>query len=178
MYTLVVSNGMMAVRIISWQKAIKLYYNEKVRIQHWYTDKVIRTPNGTHPMPCVVSEIGSKSNTKRVVRLTKHNLYLRDKGKCQYCDKRMTKDEATIDHVIPRSKGGKHTWDNVVLCCLGCNQYKGDDLLENAGVRLKKKPYAPTVSPTRWGIIDNVPDEWTYYIPELKQPTLDEGVWS
>jgi 5-methylcytosine-specific restriction endonuclease McrA len=91
--------------------------------------------------------------------LSRKNIYLRDNHTCQYCGK--TGDNLTIDHVVPRSRGGKETWENMVVCCARCNNRKGSRTLEEAGMRLTGTPYRPPSSlylhMTR---ISNIPRSW------------------
>jgi len=75
--------------------------------------------------------------------LNKTNLYTRDKGICGYCGEHITFSKATIDHIIPKSKGGKHRWRNVILSCMPCNTRKGDRTPEQAGLTLRSKPTVP-----------------------------------
>ena len=70
-------------------------------------------------------------------------LYFRDKGECQYCGKKMSLSNSTLDHVKPRSKGGKFTWENLVIACVKCNGKKSDSLLEDCSMSLSKKPAKP-----------------------------------
>ena len=78
-----------------------------------------------------------------VARPTKKSLWHRDAGECQYCSKNVTISNATIDHVIPKSKGGGHTWENLVIACSKCNGKKGDRLLTECNMTLKDKPGPP-----------------------------------
>lgn len=80
---------------------------------------------------------------RNVESISRYMLYERDGGKCCYCGKKITQKEATVDHVIPRSKGGKSTWDNVALSCGHCNRKKGDRTPEQAGMKLNAKLYNP-----------------------------------
>jgi 5-methylcytosine-specific restriction endonuclease McrA len=77
------------------------------------------------------------------VALNKKNLYSRDKGVCQYCSKHIGITAGTIDHVIPRSRGGLNVWENVALACGPCNYSKGDRLLSELGWKLIKQPHVP-----------------------------------
>ncbi|HYE74162.1 MAG TPA: HNH endonuclease [Blastocatellia bacterium] len=74
--------------------------------------------------------------------LSRKNILLRDHNTCQYCGKIFNPTELTLDHVIPKSRGGGSNWDNLVACCKRCNNYKGSALPEEAGMRLVKRPQA------------------------------------
>lgn len=76
----------------------------------------------------------------KVPPVNRREVFRRDRHRCQYCD---STKRLTIDHVIPRSKGGTHTWDNVVAACQRCNSIKGDRLLSTTHLVLKTKPKAP-----------------------------------
>lgn len=78
-----------------------------------------------------------------VLPLNKKNLYMRDKGICAYCGEWITFSKATVDHIVPKSRGGKHRWKNVVLSCMPCNTKKGDCTPEQAGLTLKYIPKIP-----------------------------------
>ena len=77
----------------------------------------------------------------RDVPLTRKNILLRDNNQCQYCHD--TKEKLSIDHVLPRSRGGKDKWENVTTACLKCNVIKGNKTPEEAGMKLQVKPYKP-----------------------------------
>src|SRR5689334_8390154 len=80
------------------------------------------------------------------IRLSRRNVYLRDDHTCQYCGRRMASKDLNLDHVIPRSQGGKATWENLVTSCRRCNFTKGGETPEGAGMRLLRKPSRPTWS--------------------------------
>lgn len=105
---------------------------------------------------------------KREVKLTRRNLLIRDNYTCQYTGVRISMDTATIDHVIPRSKGGSSTWDNLVMCCLDVNAKKADKTLSEAGLVLAKKPEKPKWSPiyARFARLAsaNIPESWNKFI--------------
>lgn len=81
------------------------------------------------------------------VTLSRRNIHKRDKYTCQYCGVQPGAEELTIDHILPRSRGGETTWKNCVLACLKCNKRKDNRTLRVAGMRLKKQPVKPTWSP-------------------------------
>ena len=123
----------------SWQDSIKSVYLERVSIVNYY-DKIIHSPSFSMKLPSVIalkSYIKPLSNPN----FTRFNVFLRDKFSCQYCG---SKKELTFDHLLPRSKGGKTDWDNVVTACSNCNVKKGGRLLQKSGMILNQKPYQPT----------------------------------
>ena len=84
---------------------------------------------------------------KMTLRLTRRNLFARDKHQCQYCGKSFSPIDLSVDHVIPRSRGGKTSWENVVCCCLRCNSKKGDRTPSEAGMDLIAEPKRPQRNP-------------------------------
>lgn len=80
---------------------------------------------------------------KKQVRFSRFNIFARDKSICQYCGKRCPKNELNLDHVIPRSRGGQTTWENVVCSCLACNRKKGGRTPQEARLHLIRKPARP-----------------------------------
>lgn len=81
------------------------------------------------------------------VKFTRRNLYARDRGRCQYCGRRFPTSELSLDHVVPRSRGGEATWTNIVCCCVACNVRKGGRLPREAGMHLIAQPIKPKRSP-------------------------------
>ena len=124
----------------SWQDAIKAVFMDRVNIVSEY-DTVVRSPSFDMRLPSVVS-LKSYIKPSRTPAFTRFNVFLRDRFACQYCN---TRDELTFDHVIPRSKGGQTTWENVVAACSPCNLRKGSMTLKESGMQLAKFPFAPSV---------------------------------
>ena len=125
--------------IWSWQDSIKSVFLDRVIIVSQY-DRVISSPSFSMKLPSVIalkSYIRPQSNPN----FTRFNVFLRDKFMCQYCG---SKKELTFDHLLPRSKGGKTDWRNVVTACSSCNVKKGGRLFINAGMTLNQTPYQPT----------------------------------
>lgn len=79
----------------------------------------------------------------REVRFSRRSIFERDRNACQYCGKKFDRSELAVDHVVPRSRGGKTTWSNVVLACVKCNTRKGDRTPEEAGMGLVRRPVKP-----------------------------------
>jgi 5-methylcytosine-specific restriction endonuclease McrA len=85
------------------------------------------------------------------VRFSRQNIYLRDKNTCQYCGQRLPRSELNLDHVIPRSRGGRTTWENIVCSCIECNLQKGGRTPNEAGMGLLRRPARPKWSPFERG---------------------------
>jgi hypothetical protein len=81
------------------------------------------------------------------VKFTRRNIYARDSNRCQYCGKRFSTTELSLDHIIPRSRGGQSNWTNIVCCCVTCNVRKGQRTPAEARMRLVRKPVRPKRSP-------------------------------
>ena len=81
------------------------------------------------------------------VRFSRRNIFERDKNACQYCGKRIPKADLTLDHVVPRSRGGVDSWDNLVLACMPCNIRKANRTPEEAKMPLIRRPVKPTWLP-------------------------------
>ncbi|MEO1725173.1 MAG: HNH endonuclease, partial [Pseudomonadota bacterium] len=121
-----------------WQEAIKAVFLDRVAIVAEY-DFEVRSPSVAIRLPSVVV-LRDYVKPARYPAFTRFNLFLRDEFTCQYCG---AKGEMTFDHVIPRSRGGKTTWENVVAACSRCNLKKADHTLKEAGMRLARPAYRP-----------------------------------
>ena len=123
----------------NWQDSIKSAYLDRVTIVNNY-DRIIKSPSFSMKLPSVIalkSYIKPKSNPN----FTRFNVFLRDKFMCQYCG---SNSELTFDHLLPRSKGGKTDWNNVVTACSSCNVQKGGCLYDNSEMSLQQIPYQPS----------------------------------
>lgn len=99
------------------------------------------------------------------IRFTRLNIYLRDNSTCQYCGKKFPKSELSLDHVIPRSYGGKSTWGNIACCCSACNRKKGGRTPEESNLKLLKPPRKPTWTPFfKVSLKDLTRKEWTPFL--------------
>jgi 5-methylcytosine-specific restriction endonuclease McrA len=97
---------------------------------------------------------------RRRAALSRAGVFVRDGHRCQYCGGRAE----SIDHVIPRSRGGEHAWENVVAACRPCNANKRDRLLEQTSLRLQRRPVAPAASTWVAASVGQVPEEWEAYL--------------
>lgn len=131
--------------IADWRSAVCAVYSGKAVVEEEY-DKDIHSVNLTIKMPAVI-------RLKKFVRVlydrisyvsfTKRNVHIRDNYTCQYCGIKCSKDNTTIDHVIPESKEGRNSWDNCVTACSDCNYKKDDRTLAEAGMHLIRVPGRP-----------------------------------
>lgn len=127
-------------------------------------DFYIATTHGCIKKPEVIVLSHYNKIPKHELRLTKKNILLRDEYTCQYTGERLTKSQIDIDHVIPKSKGGKNTWDNLVVSSKDINRLKADKTLEEAGLTLIRKPTKPIANIPLIHNIKNVPDSWRKFI--------------
>lgn len=122
----------------TWQDAVKAAFLDRVTIIAEYDSKV-RSPSFEMAIPSVVV-LKDYVRPVKSVAFTRFNLFLRDRFCCQYCGAR---GELTFDHVVPRCKGGRTTWMNVVASCGPCNLRKGARSLKQAGMSLRRPPHRP-----------------------------------
>ena len=131
------------VEVISWQEAIVLTWLNKAWAVE-YTDEWVHSAKKAFQIPSVIVLFRYIDEKFFTLPCTRTNVLLRDEYRCQYCAKRFKESELTLDHVIPRSKGGLSLWTNMVAACKPCNQKKRDFLVENSPVRLIRAPKKPT----------------------------------
>ncbi len=98
-------------------------------------------------VPRVIVLMAYERMPKTRVRFSRFNIYARDENSCQYCGSRLPRAELNLDHVVPRSRGGATSWDNVVCSCVPCNLRKGGRTPEEAGMRLRHAPARPRWTP-------------------------------
>ncbi|MEM6596319.1 MAG: HNH endonuclease [Pseudomonadota bacterium] len=122
----------------TWQDAIKAVYLDRVQIVAEYED-CVHSPSMSIKIPSVIVLKEYVKPQKRVA-FTRFNLFLRDGFSCQYCG---ATGDLTFDHVVPRSRGGTTTWENVVAACGKCNLKKGAKSLRQSGLSLRRPPRAP-----------------------------------
>ena len=148
---LMLSTGYEPLFQTNWKRALSAILGGRAEVIEIHDHLTIGTSSGPVPFPIKVRFVTGiiLANIKRVnvhAPLSRKNLFLRDSGKCQYCGMQISMKTATIDHIVPRSKGGVHVWENVVIACIPCNQKKGSRLVSNTSMSLIKKPKVPTVS--------------------------------
>lgn len=117
-----------------------------------FADAVIRTPRLHLLVPEVIRLTGYEGQGERTVVFSRRNIFKRDRYTCQYCGGQPGPKELTIDHLVPKSRGGKSEWTNCVLACLKCNAKKADFTVQKAKMTLRKVPKKPS-----WTALAHIP---------------------
>lgn len=134
--TLVLNQSWEPHQLMTWNKAFLLVLKGRVEIVLEHEDKDLTYGSGTIKMPSVVRLLKRvKFDRRNDVKFSRNNIYARDQQKCQYCGKHVPRHRLTWDHVVPRSRGGKSNWENLVVACEPCNSQKRDLTPEEAGMR-------------------------------------------
>lgn len=128
--------------ICTVRRGVELLYLGKAELLHSHDGRLVRGQKRSFPRPSVIRLRYYVRVKRGDVPLTKKNILRRDGYTCQYCGARG--ESMTVDHVIPRSQGGKDTWENLVCACFDCNRRKGERTPREAGMRLLRKPRKPS----------------------------------
>jgi 5-methylcytosine-specific restriction endonuclease McrA len=139
---------------------------------------VVRSITVSMKVPSVVKLTGFVHFRRKDAKYSRKNIYARDKYQCQYCGKSFHQDDLTCDHVVPRSRGGRAEWNNIVTCCVQCNRKKGGQTPEEAGLHLIKTPTRPS---WYWGFQvrfanKRPPREWWIYLHIYLDKRIEERV--
>jgi 5-methylcytosine-specific restriction endonuclease McrA len=126
----------------SWQLMSEMRSDERDDQQDW-----VRAVNFEIQVPRVVRLLRYDRVPRRTVRFNRRNLFARDEHVCQYCGNDFPPSQLSFDHVVPRSRGGKTTWENIVSCCFHCNSRKGGRTPNEARMKLIRTPKKPRHSP-------------------------------
>ena len=165
MRTLLLDNKFYPLRVVNWQKAMILFITGRAEVVDEYEEIKIRSISMTFQLPKILRLLTGHTS-RREVKFNRPNVYWRDNYTCQYCAKNFSHKELTFDHVLPKSKGGPTTWENVVTCCQACNCKKGSRLLDECHMKLLKKPTKPPWAPQLCiKLTKEDPEEWWYWIP-------------
>jgi 5-methylcytosine-specific restriction endonuclease McrA len=146
--------------VVSTRRALMLILDDKAEMIT-STDRVYRSARRTFPEPSVVRlSYFVKVPYQARVALNRRAVFVRDGHRCQYCDQ----PAENIDHVIPRSKGGTHSWDNVVAACRPCNARKMDRYLHETSMKLRRPPRVPRERIWILAAVGSVRPEWEPYL--------------
>jgi len=125
-----------------WQDTIKAVFLERVNVLYEY-EREVHSPGFSMRLPSVIS-LKEYVHLDRRPAFTRFNVFLRDRFECQYCGDAYASEELTFDHVLPRSRGGRTTWENVVTACQSCNLAKANRLPRECGMTPLVEPAQPT----------------------------------
>ena len=140
-HVLVLNHDYSALTVCTVRRAVVLVHLNKADLVESVPDYFLRSPSIKLPCPSIVRLRGYVRVPYRNIMLSRKNVIRRDGHRCQYCNRR---DSLTVDHVIPRSRGGKDHWTNLVAACIACNNRKGDRTPEEANMPLFRKPFRPS----------------------------------
>jgi len=126
----------------SAKKALVLLYLTKADLIESRQDKYVHSVSTLLPYPSVIRLTTYKKVPYRQIELSRKNIFKRDNNCCQYCGTRTA--ALTIDHIVPKSRGGGDTWENLVTACFRCNNIKGNRTPQEAGMKLQTKPMRPS----------------------------------
>ena len=163
--TLKLDSSFRPIDIISSVEALVMCLIGKARAIESYTRK-INSASESFALPSVIVLNRYVKFRFSYVSCSRVNLFHRDQGQCQYCGKSQDSKLMTIDHVIPKSRGGKNTWENLVVACKKCNQKKGNKTPIEAGMRLRKTPKKPKESVLRKIKPSQINPDWQNYLWE------------
>ncbi len=144
------------------KKAIILLYLHKAELIERKSTLTLRTVSKTMPWPSVVRLKKYVKVPYANINLTRKNILRRDKHKCSYCGRGDL--PLTIDHIIPKARGGKESWSNLTTACITCNNKKGNRTPEEANMQLKNKPYKPNYIMFILNSVSRVDEVWKKYL--------------
>ena len=163
---LVLNQNFEPLNVCPMRRAFTLVGNGKAEIVEVGT-VTVRTPSTTYACPSVIRLLYLIKRVHPVAKLTRRELFMRDNYTCQYCGKQSR--ELTIDHVVPRHRGGAHRWENLVSACKACNHRKGGRLPHEARMPLLSEPRQPRVSRYYWvhqHLNGSYDPTWIKFIPD------------
>lgn len=143
-YSLLVDASYKPLRFIEHKRLASLLCRDRVEILSTWENVPIHPAFRLENYPAVIRLNDWSATSIRIQRFSRMVMFARDKLTCQYCHKKLTFNEATIDHVVPKCAGGRTSWSNCVTACRMCNRYKGGQSLEKSGMKLLKQPIEPT----------------------------------
>ena len=158
---LVLNASYEVLNVTRWQRALCLIFAGKAEVLE-VSGLTVRSTNHAHTVPSVIRMHYYVKKPRLMVPFSRANVFQRDRFMCQYCGCRRSSQELTLDHILPRSRGGETCWENVVTACTRCNAKKGDRTPEAAGMILIKKPRTPQCTPS---IQNSYRTEWSKYVP-------------
>ncbi len=168
---LVLNQNYEPLNVCNVRRAFVLVFGGKAEILETH-DATIATAQDVFPYPSVIRLICLIRAPRARIKLTRREVFLRDGYTCQYCGRRT--NDLTLDHVIPRHRGGPHTWENLTSACRACNHRKGGKSVQEARMSLRRQPFEP--SPGRYYVIErrldqHIHEAWFKFLPGIEIST-------
>ncbi|RZU66148.1 5-methylcytosine-specific restriction endonuclease McrA [Microterricola gilva] len=161
MHTLVLNAGYEPLAVVSFKRALALVMNDKARVLQIDTGHPVWATSGVWDRPSVILLTRYVRIPRgRATPVSRRGVLRRDEHRCGYCGK----SASTIDHVLPRSRGGRDTWENLVACCLRCNNVKSDRTPAEMGWELRFTPYVPREGGWRVRGTERTLPEWDAFL--------------
>ena len=158
---LILNQDFSAIAVCTVHKAFLLVYLEKAEMVSKANGSVLRTVTNSYPVPSIIRLQRYVKVPYYGIALSRHNVLRRDNFICQYCG---TTKNLTLDHLLPRSRGGETTWLNLVTACSRCNSRKGDRTPEEAGLKLLHKPAKPSLLSFLQLHLNTHNEDWDIYL--------------
>jgi 5-methylcytosine-specific restriction endonuclease McrA len=158
---LVLNQDYQAIGICSAERAFVLVFLQKAEMLVDNPDLRLKSISREFSFPSIIRLHRYIRIPYKSVNLSRHNVFRRDNNRCVYCN---SKDALTIDHVVPRSMGGRDSWDNLVTACQKCNAKKGNMTPEEAGMEMRHKPFRPSFVMYLSHFSGNLQDAWKPYL--------------
>ena len=170
--TLLLTAWYFPIRILHWQDAVKMIYEGTVDVLAEY-DEELRSPSVTWQVPAVVRLRRNLTVRKKCVKFSRVNIYQRDNFTCQYCGKQLRWSELSYDHLVPRARGGRTTFLNIVTACRPCNAKKGHLTCDEAGMFPLNLPTQPRHLPLSAPLVPSgqIPAEWEPFLATYTSST-------
>ncbi len=161
-HVLVLNQNYEPMTICHVKKALILVFLGKAEIIEAADGRVLRSVNAVFPFPSIVRLCAYVYKKRKGVMLSRKNILKRDNFQCQYCGTKA--HSMTVDHIIPKVHGGKDTWENLITACIHCNNKKGDQSPEDAGMALRTKPRKPNPLSFIQGHANGSNETWRQYL--------------
>ena len=172
---LILNSDYEPLNVCNMRRALALVLLGKAEVLHVAEHRCVRTYTSAWPSPSVLKLRHHVRRPLPQLRLSRRSVFARDDYQCQYCG--ISGRDLTIDHVIPKRMGGPASWENLVTCCRKCNAKKGDKVLHQTGMRLRREPrrprFVPYISLAKY-VAGQKNEVWRIYLPAT--PGLSELV--
>jgi 5-methylcytosine-specific restriction endonuclease McrA len=162
MRTLVLNAGFEPLAVVSFKRALVLVMNQKATVVSADAEHPVSGSSGTWDRPSVILLTRYvRIPNSRLIPVSRRGVLRRDAQRCGYCGNSAN----TIDHILPRSRGGKDSWENLVACCLRCNNSKGDRTPHEMGWQLRIRPKPPHGSSWLVRGVERTEEQWEEFLP-------------